>query len=69
MKRILSLLAVTAALSASASASSVMNVSIASKELGRDWSYNVYLPTGYNPSKANYPVLYLLHGNGGNEND
>ncbi|MCB2198371.1 esterase family protein [bacterium] len=31
--------------------------------------YNVYLPPGYNANRAEgYPVLYLLHGFGGNEN-
>lgn len=28
----------------------------------------VYLPTGYGSSGPNYPALYLLHGNGGDEN-
>jgi len=35
-----------------------------SPTLGRAWSYNVYLPSGYDESRTRYPVLYLLHGNG-----
>lgn len=32
-----------------------------------DWNYNVYLPKNYDPKKAGgYPVLYMLHGLGGN---
>ena len=27
----------------------------------------VYTPPGYESSKAKYPVLYLLHGGGGDE--
>lgn len=34
---------------------------------GSEMSYNVYLPHGYNPNgTTRYPVLYLLHGSGGN---
>ena len=40
-----------------------------SASLKRDWSYTVYLPPGYNPEGARYPVMYLLHGNAGNAND
>ncbi|HVF17855.1 MAG TPA: alpha/beta hydrolase family protein [Steroidobacteraceae bacterium] len=40
-----------------------------SKALSRKWSYNVYLPEGYDGSTLRYPVLYLLHGNSGNFND
>ncbi len=35
---------------------------------GRQRAANVYLPPGYTPDKK-YPVLYLLHGIGGNENE
>jgi len=37
--------------------------------LGRDWKYEVYLPSGYETSRLRYPVLYLLHGNGGSGYD
>ncbi len=50
-------------------ASSVLAAEFKSPTLGRTWTYNVYLPTGYDDSKLNYPVLYLLHGNDGSRND
>jgi enterochelin esterase-like enzyme len=40
-----------------------------SKALSRKWSYNIYLPEGYDSSTLRYPVLYLLHGNNGNLNE
>lgn len=41
-----------------------------SPTLGRAWTYNVYLPTGYDANaKLHYPVMYLLHGNAGERND
>jgi enterochelin esterase-like enzyme len=40
-----------------------------SKALSRKWSYNVYLPDGYESSTLRYPVMYLLHGNNGNLNE
>lgn len=33
-----------------------------SEILGRDVSYNVYLPKNYDNGTQNFPVLYLLHG-------
>jgi S-formylglutathione hydrolase FrmB len=30
--------------------------------------YNVYVPPGYAESRARYPVIWFLHGAGGNEN-
>jgi S-formylglutathione hydrolase FrmB len=47
----------------------VVTREIKSPALARKWSYAVYLPTGYETSNLRYPVLYLLHGNGGNLND
>ncbi len=41
---------------------------IESKVLGRTMKYSVYLPKGYDKSKE-YPVLYMLHGAGGGNND
>ena len=41
--------------------------SIESKILGKSVRYSIYLPFDYNTSKRNYPVTYLLHGGGGNE--
>lgn len=38
-----------------------------SPNLKLDWNYDVYLPKNYDPKKAGgYPVLYMLHGLGGN---
>ena len=34
---------------------------------GQDRRMTVYLPAGYAESKSRYPVLYLLHGSGGDE--
>ncbi len=59
------LLLVAAAPSA---ASVVTEQEFDSPALGRKWSYTVYLPSGYEQSTLRYPVLYLLHGNGGNLN-
>lgn len=38
-----------------------------SPTLGRTWTYNVYLPDGYDGSNLEYPVIYLLHGSNGDE--
>lgn len=41
-----------------------------STALGRDVRFTVYLPDGYpNGAAAPYPVIYLLHGAGGDENE
>ena len=50
-------------------ASTVISRSFHSEALGRDWSYTIYLPTGYRQDAARIPVLYLLHGNNGDAND
>ena len=38
-----------------------------SQGLGIDRKLSIYTPPGYEDSKAEYPVLYLLHGAGGDE--
>jgi enterochelin esterase family protein len=38
-----------------------------SPTLGKDRRITVYTPAGYEQSKDKYPVLYLLHGAGGDE--
>ena len=54
---------------ATARAESVMTVeSHPSVALGRDFPFTVYLPDGYERGDLRYPVLYLLHGAGGDEN-
>lgn len=41
-----------------------------SEALGKDRRMSVYTPAGYESSKkTKYPVLYLLHGGGGDENE
>ena len=40
-----------------------------SKSIGAERSFRVYTPPGYETGRLKYPVLYLLHGNGQNEND
>jgi enterochelin esterase-like enzyme len=40
-----------------------------SKAMGVTRTVWVYTPPGYDKSSARYPVLYLLHGAGGNENN
>jgi endo-1,4-beta-xylanase len=39
-----------------------------SAAMEREVGYNVYLPPGYETGELRYPVLYFLHGMGGNEN-
>ena len=39
---------------------------VASRALGRDLAYALYLPPGYGDGDRRYPVLYLLHGFNGN---
>ena len=38
-----------------------------SDKLGADRRVSIYTPPGYEKGKAKYPVLYLLHGSGGDE--
>ena len=46
-------------------AGQVRRETVPSLALGGDLSYAVYVPDGYEGSRARYPVLYLLHGAGG----
>jgi len=50
-------------------ASEIVTREFTSGALGRKWAYEVYLPTEYQTSRANYPVLYLFHGNMGSRRD
>ena len=63
------LLAVLAATATAARASTIATRTFRSAALERDWSYDVYLPSGYRADGPRYPVLYLLHGNAGNALD
>ncbi len=40
-----------------------------SLSLGKDRRINIYTPPGYESSNKEYPVLYLLHGYGGDEDE
>jgi S-formylglutathione hydrolase FrmB len=42
---------------------------LASRALGRDLVYALYLPPGYDESERRYPTLYLLHGVDGNHQE
>lgn len=64
--RLLAFLALALALSLPATAGVVVTREFDSPALQRKWTYAVYLPDGYDTSTLRYPVLYLLHGNGGN---
>ena len=44
----------------------VVTRELRSEALDRSWAYAAYLPNGYASSNLRYPVLYLLHGAGGN---
>ncbi|WP_158047409.1 alpha/beta hydrolase [Skermanella pratensis] len=54
---------------APALAGTVLEQSLASPTLGRDYRFTVYLPDGYADACLSYPVLYLLHGANGDEHD
>jgi enterochelin esterase family protein len=45
----------------------VLTLNYRSQSLERDREAIVYLPPGYDDSRMPYPVLYLLHGAGGDE--
>src|SRR4051794_1793826 len=45
------------------------HVSFLSAAMERQMSYCLILPAGYTTSQRSYPVLYLLHGLFGSEND
>ena len=72
MRKTLTLLiALLAAGSFAASARSrIVTDTIHSRILGSPRAYNVYLPTSFDTDSARtYPILYLLHGLGGDNND
>ena len=45
------------------------NETFRSQILKKEMKFAVYLPAGYDTSQRRYPVLYLLHGGGGNHTD
>jgi enterochelin esterase-like enzyme len=56
-------------LSAPLMAGEVLTETFRSQAIGRDYKYTVYLPDSYKKDTKKYPVLYLLHGAGGDENE
>ena len=62
MKKLILSLIVLLAFSIGANAGKIVTDSIYSKKLNCWQKYNVYLPTGYEKSGKEYPVVYLLHG-------
>ena len=52
-----------------ACAGTVISQKFQSPTLNREWIYNVYLPDGYDTGALRYPVMYLLHGNGADQNE
>ena len=66
MKRLITLILISlTAFSLAAGTTTVEELDSAT--LGRTWAYSVYLPDGYEDSNLEYPVIYLLHGSGGDE--
>src|SRR5919201_3163912 len=53
----------------SAPKSDVRTVTFKSLVLGRTMPYSIYLPPGYATSKRNYPVVYMLHGMSGTNDE
>lgn len=64
----LALVAVVAGTTA-AEAGTITRHTFPSEALGRDYPYTIYLPDGYEDGDLRYPVLYLLHGAGGDESE
>lgn len=50
-------------------AGEVRQGALRSQALGAELRYSIYLPDGYGKGEQRYPVVYLLHGAGGNESD
>ncbi|MGD9805986.1 MAG: alpha/beta hydrolase [Hyphomicrobiaceae bacterium] len=68
MRRLLGVLLVLLSACTAARAESVLaRDSAPSAALGRSFPFMVYLPDGYASGEFKYPVLYLLHGAGGDE--
>ena len=57
------------AFAATAFAGEVFLETFRSQALGRDYKYTVYLPDSYQKDDKKYPILYLLHGAGRDENE
>jgi len=62
MKKTLLLMVAALAMCLATHAGKVVTDSIQSEVLGAQVKYNVYLPSGFERSTKQYPVVYLLHG-------
>lgn len=62
-------LALSLALASLAQAGEVFLETFKSTAIGREYAYTVYLPDVYKNSTQKFPVLYLLHGAGGDQNE
>ena len=61
-------LILTACIGLTAQAGEVRHYSYPSEILDRSYTYNIYLPDGYDKAdEVHYPVIYALHGSGGDE--
>jgi enterochelin esterase-like enzyme len=71
MKRVFLFTAVLlgALISALAHASEIVTETFKSDAIARDYKYTVYLPDAYKTGDQRFPILYLLHGAGGDENE
>lgn len=69
MKRIILLLSLLGVLSTLNAQQGLVfeNLSMKSEILKTEKKYAIYFPPGYETSQRSYPVLYLLHGSGGNQ--
>ncbi|HEU4852890.1 MAG TPA: alpha/beta hydrolase-fold protein [Telluria sp.] len=67
-RTLLGLAAASILATSAARAGELIQDEFGSAVLGRKVALNVYLPDGY-AQGANYPVIYLLHGAGGNETE
>ena len=69
MKRFISFVVFLLAAGVAANAGKIVTDSLYSNILKASVKYNVYLPDGFEESGKTYPVVYLLHGLGGNYTD
>jgi enterochelin esterase-like enzyme len=67
--KLLFTLCLTALLNQLVFAGDVFTETFRSEAIGRDYKYTIYVPDSYKTDNKRYPVLYLLHGAGGDENE
>lgn len=69
MKHIAKAMMVFGLVSSSVSAGEITYFEFESESLGASYPYTLYTPEGFEESNKRYPVMYLLHGSFGSEND